>query len=68
MRHGDLLKRGPEGRRHGLALIEAADPFVWGDRISTDRLASLISMRLSGVQDDTEPPFSAPWPGWRREA
>jgi hypothetical protein len=50
----DRMKRGPEGWRHRLALIEAAD-LSWfvGDRIGPDRLALWISMRLSGVQDDT---------------
>ena len=50
----DRLKRGPEGWRHRLALIEAAD-LSWfaGDRIGPDRLALWISMRLPGVQDDT---------------
>lgn len=48
------LRRGPEGWRHRLAQIEAAD-LSWfaGDRIGPDRLALWISMRLSGVQDDT---------------
>jgi len=50
----DRLRRGPEGWRHRLALIEAAD-LSWfvGDRISPDRLALWMSMRLSGVLDDT---------------
>jgi len=50
----ERLKRVPEGWRQRLALIEAAD-LSWfaGDRISQDRLALWISMRLSGVQDDT---------------
>jgi hypothetical protein len=50
----DRLKRGPEGWRHRLALMEAAD-LSWfvGDRISPDRLALWISLRLAGVQDDT---------------
>ena len=49
----ERLKRGPEGWRHRLALIEAAD-LSWfaGDRIGPDRLALWISLRLSGVQDD----------------
>lgn len=49
----DRLKRGPEGWRHRLALIEAAD-LSWfvGDRISPDRIAIWISMHLSGVQED----------------
>lgn len=51
----DRLLRGPEGWRHRLALIEAAD-LSWfaGDRVGSDRLALWISMRLSGVQDDPE--------------
>jgi hypothetical protein len=50
----DRLRRGPEGWRHRLALIEAAD-LSWfvGDRIGPDRLALWIAMRLAGVQDDT---------------
>jgi hypothetical protein len=50
----DRLQRGPEGWRHRLALIEATD-LSWfaGDRIGPDRLALWISLRLSGVQDDT---------------
>jgi hypothetical protein len=50
----DRLKRSPEGWRHRLALIEAAD-LSWfvGDRIGPDRMALWISMRLSGVQEDT---------------
>lgn len=50
----DRLLRGPDGWRHRLALIEAAD-LSWfvGDRIGLDRLALWISMHLSSVQDDT---------------
>jgi hypothetical protein len=49
----DRLLRGPEGWRHRLALIEAADlSWLNGDRVSSDRLALWISMRLSGAQDD----------------
>lgn len=50
----ERLKRGPEGWRHRLALIEAAG-LSWfaGDRIGPDRLALWIALRLSGVQDDT---------------
>ena len=50
----ERLRRGPEGWRHRLALIEAAD-LSWfvGDRIGADRLALWIALRLSGVQDDT---------------
>jgi hypothetical protein len=50
----DRLRRGPEGWRHRLALIEAADlSWFGGDRIGPDRVALWISLRLSGVQDDT---------------
>lgn len=50
----DRLHRGPKGWRHRLALIEAADlSWLNGDRIGPDRLALWISLRLSGVQDDT---------------
>ncbi|WP_136443707.1 helix-turn-helix domain-containing protein [Pacificoceanicola onchidii] len=50
----DRLLRGPEGWRHRLALIEAADlSWLNGDRMSSDRLALWISMRLSGAQDDS---------------
>lgn len=50
----DRLKRGPEGWRHRLALIEASD-LSWfvGDRIGPDRLTLWIAMRLSGIKDDT---------------
>ncbi|QIZ82695.1 HTH DNA binding domain-containing protein [Thalassovita gelatinovora] len=49
----DRLRRGPEGWRHRLALIEAADlSWAAGDRISPDRLALWTALRLSGVQDD----------------
>ncbi|TDL85644.1 hypothetical protein [Meridianimarinicoccus aquatilis] len=49
----DRLLRSPEGWRHRLALIEAEN-LSWfaGDRVSSDRLALWISMRLSGAQDD----------------
>ncbi len=49
----DRLLRGPQGWRHRLALIEAAE-LSWyaGERVSSDRLALWMSMRLSGAQDD----------------
>ena len=58
----DRLRRGPEGWRHRLALNEAAD-LSWfaGDRIGLDRLALWISMRLSGVQEDTAALTRAGW-------
>jgi hypothetical protein len=50
----ERLRLGPEGWRHRLALIEAAD-LSWfvGDRITSDRLALWVALRLSGVQEDT---------------
>lgn len=50
----ERLKRGPNGWRHRLALIEAAD-LSWfaGGRVAPDRLALWISMRLSGASGDT---------------
>ena len=50
----DRLKRGPEGWRHRLALIEAAE-LSWfaGARVGPVRLALWISMRSSGLQEDT---------------
>mgnify|MGYP000402600559 CR=1 FL=1 len=58
----DRLRRGPEGWRHRLALIEAAD-LSWfaGDRVGLDRLALWNSLRLSGVQDDTAALTRAGW-------
>ncbi len=50
----ERLRRGPEGWRHRLALIEAAD-LSWfaGDRVGPDRLALWLSLRLSGAGDDS---------------
>lgn len=49
----ERLRRGPVGWRHRLALIEAAD-LSWfvGDRISADRLALWIALRLAGAQEE----------------
>ena len=50
----ERLRRSPGGWRHRLALIEAADlSWVVGDRVSPDRLALWIALRLSSAQDDT---------------
>ncbi len=50
----DRLKRGPNGWRHRLALIEAAElGWLTGDRIGQDRLALWLALRLAGVQQDT---------------
>ncbi len=50
----DRLRRAPEGWRQRLALIEAAE-LSWyvGDRVTPDRLALWIALRLSGVQEDS---------------
>lgn len=58
----DRLRRGPEGWRHRLALIEAAD-LSWfvGDRVGSDRLALWMSMQLSGVQEDIGALARAAW-------
>ncbi|NYS25329.1 hypothetical protein HUK65_10025 [Rhodobacteraceae bacterium 2376] len=49
----DRLHQGPEGWRHRLALLEAAD-LSWfsGDRVAPDRLALWVGLRLAGVQTD----------------
>lgn len=58
----ERLRRGPPGWRHRLALIESAE-LGWcvGDRIGPDRLALWMSMRLSGVQDDSGALARAGW-------
>ena len=49
----ERLRRGPEGWRHRLALIEAAElSWFTGDRVAPDRLALWIALRVSSVQDD----------------
>lgn len=50
----ERLRRGPKGWRHRLALIEATD-LSWqiGERVGADRLALWVSLRLSGVHEDT---------------
>ncbi len=58
----DRLLRGPEGWRHRLALIEAAE-LSWsiGDRITADRLAQWLALRLSSAQEDTGVLLRAGW-------
>lgn len=58
----ERLRRGPEGWRHRLALIEAVDlSWVVGDRVSPDQLALWMSMRLSGAYDVTVALARAGW-------
>lgn len=58
----ERLRRGPEGWRHRLALIEA-EAISWqaGDRIGAERLALWMSLRLAGVQEDTAALARAGW-------
>ena len=58
----ERLRRGPEGWRHRVALIEAAE-LSWsvGDRVTPDRLALWIALRLSGAQEDTGALARAGW-------
>ena len=58
----ERLRRGPEGWRHRLALIEAAE-LSWhsGDRISADRLALWATLRVSSVQEDGRALIRAGW-------
>lgn len=58
----DRLARGPNGWRHRLALIEGADlSWITGDRVSPDRLALWMALRLSGVQQDMDVLARAGW-------
>lgn len=58
----DRLQRGPEGWRHRLALIEAAEmSWIAGDRVAPDRLALWMTLRLSGLQDDMAALARAGW-------
>lgn len=56
------LRRGPNGWRHRLALMEAADlSWFTGDRITPDRLALWLALRLSGVQEDVDALAGVGW-------
>lgn len=58
----ERLRAGPEGWRHRLALIEAAElSWLTGVRVGTDRLALWVGLRLSGVQDDAAAFARAAW-------
>ena len=58
----ERLKRGPEGWRHRLALIEAAD-LSWfaGDRVPEKRLALWTALRISSMQDEGRALWRAGW-------
>lgn len=50
----ERLRRGPEGWRHRLALIEASElSWLTGCRVSQDRLGLWHAMRISAASDDT---------------
>jgi len=50
----ERLRRGPEGWRHRLALIEASElSWLTGSRVSADRLGLWHTLRISAASDDT---------------
>ncbi len=58
----ERMRSGPEGWRHRLALLEVADLGWWtGDRISAERLALWIGLRLGATGDDTLALARAGW-------
>ena len=58
----ERLRRGPEGWRHRLALIEAAEvSWLSGFRIAPDRLALWVGLRHSGAQEDVGALARAGW-------
>lgn len=59
---GERLKRGPEGWRHRLAILEAAElSWLSGARIPPDRLALWVALRASSAQDDARALAQAGW-------
>lgn len=58
----ERLRRGPDGWRHRLSLIEAAE-LSWfaGDRVAPDRLALWLALRISSVQEDGHALARAGW-------
>ena len=58
----ERLRRGPEGWRHRLALIEASDlSWLSGDRVGRDRLALWLTLHLGGSGEDTRSLARAGW-------
>lgn len=56
------LQIGPEGWRHRLALIEAADlSWLAGDRVPAERLALWLTLRLAGDTEDAQALARAGW-------
>ncbi|MFO8127068.1 hypothetical protein [Yoonia sp.] len=58
----ERLRRGPEGWRHRLAMIEASElSWLTGQRVPTDRLGLWHAMRISAASDDTGALQRAAW-------
>ena len=58
----ERLRAGPTGWGHRLALMEVSDLGWWtGDRISVDRLALWIGLRIGATSDDVQALFRAGW-------
>lgn len=58
----ERLRRAGEGARQRLALMEAAE-LSWhaGDRVTPDRLALWVALRLAGAQEEAQPLARAAW-------
>ncbi|MDT8853578.1 hypothetical protein RNZ50_00735 [Paracoccaceae bacterium Fryx2] len=58
----ERLRAGPDGWRHRLALLEAAELSWWaGDRVPLDRLALWEGLRLANALDDSQALTRAAW-------
>lgn len=61
-RLAERLDAGPVGWRHRLALCEAADlSWLAGDRVSMERLALWLTLRVGGQGDDAQALARAGW-------
>jgi len=58
----ERLRRGPEGWRHRLALLEVADLGWWtGERVPLDQLALWVGLRLGATGEDAPAVIRAGW-------
>ncbi|MGB1207647.1 MAG: hypothetical protein ACPG7W_00445 [Paracoccaceae bacterium] len=58
----DRMRRGPAGWRHRLALIETAElSWFTGDRVTPDRLALWLALRVSRARDEAGALWQAGW-------
>lgn len=58
----ERLRRGPEGWRHRLALLEVADLGWWtGERVPFDQLALWVGLRLGATGEDASAVIRAGW-------